>query len=203
MAVATGTGAINLATTWRAGGASSRAEQGLDSWPSFVKVVASVIPSLKVTRVGRCLCRRIRIHVSVSDAFEVSARRDPLAPSSHFVAHSSHAVLLATPCPSKNQFRKTQEAGPGSGVVVCRASRQGSQEAAGRGLLGGFGNVCVRRNALRSSLVRRDVRVVPRTVWLPDSSFHICLVCCRLISSRTRPCCPRCCLAFNNPYPSP
>ena len=33
--------------------------------------------------------------------------------------------------------------------------------------------------------------------WLADSSLHICPVCPRLVSSKTRPCCPRCYPAFN------
>ena len=38
--------------------------------------------------------------------------------------------------------------------------------------------------------------------WLADSSLHICQVCSRLISFRTRPCCPRCFRAFNGRCPS-
>ena len=33
--------------------------------------------------------------------------------------------------------------------------------------------------------------------WLGDSSLHICPVCSRLISSRTRPCCPS---SWNDPH---
>ena len=96
-------------------------------------------------RVGQWRCRWVQLYVSVSEARFLSEGSpgtfNPLLAHPSHIIGDSFAFLLATPFPSKGQFRTTQEVGPSSGVVARRDSGHNSQEATGPGFLGGFGVV--------------------------------------------------------------